>query len=136
GAADGKLLWETAFPKGRGRSYNAATPAVDGQTLVYSGDGGRGTKAVKFEKTSTGVTAKELWSNPDTGVQYNSPVVKDGNVFGLSDNDKLFCISAETGKTAWSTAFPKPGSGGGGGGTRGRAGYGSIVDAGAVLFAL
>lgn len=123
GIADGKLLWETPFPK-QGRSYNACTPMVDGQTVVYSGSGGRGTKAVKIEKQGDALTAKELWSNKDNGCQFNTPVLKKGLVFGLSDRDALFCINAETGKTAWTV--PNIGKGG----------YGSIVDAGPVLFAL
>ena len=122
--ADGKLLWQTPFAV-RGRGYNAATPIADGQTLVYSGSG-RGTKAVKLEKKGDDVTAKDLWSNPDTSVQFSTPLVKNGLVYGLSDRDNLFCLNAENGKTDWTTAL----KGGG------RPGYGSIMDAGPVLLAL
>ncbi len=153
GVADGKLLWQTPFPK-QGRSYNACTPIVDGQTIVYSGSG-RGTKAVKIEKKGDELAAQELWSNKDNSVQFNTPVVKDGLVFGLSDRDNLFCINAETGKTAWSvpkgrttgaaqaTGGGKAGGAGqkgkggrGGRGGMGPVGFGSIVDAGSVLLAL
>jgi outer membrane protein assembly factor BamB len=123
-AADGKLLWETAFAPGGGRmrSYNACTPVVDGQTIVYSG-AGRGTKAVKIGKQADKLEAKPLWNNSETAVQFNTPVFKDGLVFGLTDRGSLFCINAEDGKTAWSTDV-------------GGRGYGSIVDAGSVLLAL
>jgi outer membrane protein assembly factor BamB len=124
--ADGKLLWKTPFAvKKGGRGYNAATPMVEGQTVIYAGSG-RGATAVKIEKGSGGWAGKELWSNSDNSVIYNTPVVKDGLVYGLSAENKLFCIDKD-GKTAWSAPL------GGGGG---RGGYGSIVDAGAVLFAL
>jgi outer membrane protein assembly factor BamB len=127
GVADGKLLWKTAFPV-RGRmAYNACTPMVDGQTVIFSG-GGRGTKAVKVEKKGDEVAANELWSNSDVAVQFNTPVVKNGFVYGISDSNKLFCLSAENGKTAWTTTL-----GGGGGRSRG---YGSVVDVGPVLMAL
>jgi outer membrane protein assembly factor BamB len=147
GLADGKLLWKTAFgpperkggfgkgppakggPKGKGgggrgggRSYNAATPVVEGSTLVYSASG-RGTKAVKVEKSDAGLAAKEIWTNPETDVQYNSPVVKDGRVFGITDSNELFCLKAD-GKTAWTAPI------------KGRGGYGSVVDVGPVLLAL
>jgi outer membrane protein assembly factor BamB len=123
--ADAKLLWETPFPKGKGRSYNASTPMVDGQTVIYSGSGGRGTKAVQVEKDGEMLVAKDRWSNPENGCQFNTPVVKNGLIFGISEGDALFCINAETGKTAWTNPL------------KGRAGgYGSIVDAGNVLFAL
>jgi outer membrane protein assembly factor BamB len=147
GIADGKLLWETPFPK-QGRSYNACTPMVDGQIVIYSGTG-RGTKAVKFEKQGDALSPKPLWDNKENSVQFNTPVVKNGLIFGLSERDNLFCINAETGKTAWTAPVtglkePAPPAVGGGaqgkGGGRGRGmgggGYGSIVDAGSVLFAL
>ena len=122
GAADGKLLWQTPFaPQGRG--YNAATPIVDGQTLIYAGQG-RGAKAVKIEKQGDGFAAKELWSNPDNAVQFNTPVLKNGLLFGLSQRGNFFCINAQSGQTAWTDA------------TGGRGAYGSIVDAGSVLLAL
>jgi len=102
---------------------------VDGQTVICSADGA-GTKALKIEKDGDKASAKELW-NRDAGALFNTPVVKNGLIFGISASDKLFCLNAENGKTAWSTAL-----GGGGGGGMGRSGYGSVVDAGSVLFAL
>jgi outer membrane protein assembly factor BamB len=135
GSADGKLLWKTAFKV----RYNACTPMVEGQTIIYSGMG-RGTKAVKVEKKGDEVSATDLWSNSENSVQFNTPVVKNGLVFGISEGNKLFCINAETGKTSWSTALGMGGGGGGGGkpgrGGMGGGGYGSVVDAGTILFAL
>jgi outer membrane protein assembly factor BamB len=121
GVADGKLLWEAPFPS-QGRAYNAATPMVEGQTVIYAGSG-RGTKAVKIEKTADGFAAKELWSNPDNAVQFNSPVLKGGQIYGLSQNGVIFCLDAQSGKTLWTTEL-------------GGRGFGSIVDAGSVLLAL
>jgi outer membrane protein assembly factor BamB len=103
------------------------------------GAAGGGTKAVKLEKKGDELAAKDLWSNADSVVIYNTPVVKKGLIFGISDGGKLFCINEDTGKTAWSVAAPAAGGGGGGGGRGmmgGGAGYGSVVDAGSVLFAL
>ena len=80
--------------------------------------------------------------------------LKDGILYGLSNSNVLFCINAETGKTLWTDTVLARGGGqrpqadrrqaGGdqrpaGGrrrGGRSRGGYGSIVDAGSVLFAL
>jgi outer membrane protein assembly factor BamB len=124
GVGDGKLLWQTPFPKGQGRSYNACTPTLDGQTIIYSGSGGRGTKAVKIEDKKDALGAKDLWSNAELGVQFNTPIVRNGLVFGVSERDILFCVHADTGKTAWTAAGI------------GQGGYGSLVDAGAVIFVL
>jgi len=123
GVADGKLLWQLPFVPVR-RAYNAATPIVDGQTVIYTG-GGRGTKAVKIEKKGDGFTAKELWSNPDVATQFNTPVLKDGLLFGLSNRSNLFCINAKDGQTAWIDTTP-----------RGRGGFAAIVNAGSVILAL
>jgi outer membrane protein assembly factor BamB len=123
GAADGKLLWQIPFVPGR-RAYNSATPIVDGQTVIYTGRG-RGTKAVKIEKQGDGFAVKELWSNTELATQFNTPVLKDGLLFGVSDRGNLFCINARTGKTAWTDATP-----------RGRGGFGAVLDAGSCLLAL
>jgi outer membrane protein assembly factor BamB len=137
---------------GGGRSYNASTPVVDGNTIYYGGP--TGIKAVKLEKDGDKVVAKELWNNPEATVQYNSPVLKDGKLFGLTQGGIFFCVNVETGKTAWLSrgaqseggppaggaqpggAQPGGGRGGRGGRGGGGIGYGSIVDAGAVLLAI
>ena len=121
GVADGKLLWEAPFPA-QGRAYNAATPIVDGTTVIFAG-AGRGTKAVKVEKTAEGFAAKELWSNPDNAVQFDSPVLKGSQIYGISQNGVLFCLDAQSGKTLWTAEL-------------GGRGFGSIVDAGSALLAL
>jgi len=121
GAADGKLLWHVPFAP-RGMAYNAITPIVDGQTLIYSGQN-RGITAVKFEKKDDGVEATELWSNPQLGSQFSTPVLDNGLLFGLSDKQNFFCIDAKTGKTAW-TDSARHGT------------YGGILDAGSAILAL
>jgi outer membrane protein assembly factor BamB len=120
--ADGKLLWQRPFAP-QMRAYNAATPIVDGQTVIYTG-AMRGTYAVQIEKKGDGFEAKELWNNPKDAPQFNTPVLKDGFLYGLSDRGNLFCLDAKTGKTAWTDPT-----------ARGR-GFAAIVDAGPVLFVL
>jgi len=141
--ADGKLVWETPFAV-QGRGYNAATPIANGQTLIYAGSG-RGTTAVRLEKKGDEFAAKELWKNPDNSVMFNTPVLKNGLLFGFSAGNDFFCINAQDGKTAWaasSTAASADSAAEGAGGGRkggrggGRGGFGSIVDAESVLLAL
>ena len=123
GVADGKFLWKLPFVPGR-RAYNAATPIVDGQTVIYTG-AGRGIKAVKIEKQADGFAAKELWSNTEVATQFNTPVLKDGLLFGLSDRGNLFCINSQTGQTAWIDTKQQD-----------RGGFASIVDVGSVILIL
>jgi outer membrane protein assembly factor BamB len=121
--ADGKLLWQIPSVPPR-RAYNAATPIVDGQTIIYAAKG-RGTKAIKIGKQGNDFITKELWNNAELGTQYNTPVLKNGLLFGLSDAGNLFCINAENGKTAWKDETQ-----------RDRGGFTSIVDTGPCLMAL
>ena len=121
GLTDGKVLWEIPFAP-RGMAYNAATPIIDAQTVIFTGSG-RGTKAVKIEKQGDGFAPKELWSN-ELAVQFNTPVLKDGLLFGFSDKGNLFCVNAQSGKTAWVDKAQ-----------HGR-GFAAIVDAGSCLLAL
>ncbi len=121
--SDGKLLWTIPFVPGQ-RAYNAATPIIDGQTVIYTG-AGRGTVAVKIEKQADGFTVKELWSNPENGVQFNTPVLKDGHLYGLTNRGNFFCINSSTGQTAWLDPTQTD-----------RGGFTSIVDVGPVLLAL
>jgi len=118
---DGKLLWQIPFAP-QGMAYNAATPIFDGQTIYYTGQG-RGTKAIKLEKQGDTFAPKELWSNTLT-VQYNTPVFKDGFLYGLSDKAFFFCINAKTGETAWTDTVKRGGN------------FCSILDAGSQLIAL
>ena len=69
-----------------------------------------------------GFAAKELWSNPDNAVQFNTPVLKGGQIYGLSQNGVIFCLDAKEGKTLWTA-------------NAGGRGFGSVVDAGPVLLA-
>ncbi len=121
-AADGKLLWRTPF-QAQGMAYNAATPLVDGATIIYCGQG-RGTRAVKLETQSQGVLGRELWSNADNSVAFNSPVLKDGLIYGLSQRGRFFCLKARNGQAAWVES------------SGGRGDFGAIVDAGPVLLGL
>jgi outer membrane protein assembly factor BamB len=115
---------------GAGGRYNASTPVVDGQTIYYVLPGGM--KAVKLEKQGDKLIGKEVWSNTETTIEYNTPVLKDGLLFGLTAANRFFCVNTETGKAAWIG----PGGQAGGGGRGGQGGYGSVVDAGSVLLAI
>ncbi len=121
-AKDGKGLWQIPFAA-QGRSYNAATPIVDGSTVIFTGQG-RGTKAVKIEKQGDSFAVKDLWSNDKMAVQFSTPVLADGLLLGMSDKGNLFCLNAKNGETCWTDPAKRGG------------GYAGMVDAGSVIFAL
>jgi hypothetical protein len=139
---DGKLLWEQPYTQGR---YNAATPIIEGRHLIVAGPT-RGITDQTLVQKDEKLSAEVAWNNPDNSVVYNTPVLKEGLLFGLSNLNSLFCINVKTGETRWNAptdpkAKPEPQEQPQGQGRRGRrgssgGGYGSLVDAGEVLFAL
>jgi outer membrane protein assembly factor BamB len=120
---DGKTAWQTPFAT-QGMNYNAATPIVDGDTLIYAG-AGRGIHAVKVAKQGEAFATTDLWTATDVSPQFNTAVLKDGFLYGISQRGNLFCVNAKTGALAWTDADAK-----------GARGFGSVVDAGSVLLAL
>ena len=42
--------------------------------------------------------------------QFNTPVLTDGLLFGLSDKGVFFCINATDGKTAWTDTVKRGGN--------------------------
>lgn len=98
--SDGKQLWQMPYNQGR---QNTASPIVSGETFYLAGPG-RGMTASKFIKTSDGFDTEELWQNPENSLQYNSPILRKGFVYGISQRNELFSLNAETGKTAWTLA--------------------------------
>jgi outer membrane protein assembly factor BamB len=97
---DGKVLWRIPSP-GERRFYNSSTPVVDGQHIYIAGQG-IGTKSFKIEKSGDEFTWTENWHNPEFGVSFNTPVLKNGFLYGHEARlGKLFCLNAATGETAW-----------------------------------
>lgn len=118
---DGKQLWKVeTLPQNR--FYNAATPVIDGQTVIVTGQG-LGTKAIKIEKQGDGFVTKELWNNPDLGTKYNTPVIKDGFLYGLSNGRKFYCMDAVKGLTMWTD-------------TTMNSDFGSLINCGSVIMSL
>ena len=97
--ADGKLLWQVAAPVQQ-RFYNCVSPCIDGPTIYLTGQG-TGMKAIKVEKSGNEYITKEIWSNPEVGAKWNTPILKDGFLYGFTDQKRIYCLNAATGQTAW-----------------------------------
>jgi len=118
---DGRLLWQAPAPAQQ-MSFNSVTPILDGQTVIYTGQGS-GTKALTVQKQGNSLNVKELWSNNEYGTTFNTPVLKDGLLFGLSERGRLYCMNAGTGQIAWADKTTHKN-------------FGAILDAGSVILAL
>ncbi len=97
--ADGKLLWQIATPVQQ-RFYNCTSPYINGQIIYFTGQGS-GIKAIQVMKDGDNFTTKELWSNPEIGAKWNTPVLKNGFLFGFTDQKRIYCVNAATGATVW-----------------------------------
>lgn len=97
--ADGKLLWQVATPVQQ-RFYNCTSPFINGEIIYFSGQG-TGTRAIQVVKEGDKFTTKDLWSNPEIGGKWNTPILKDGFLYGFTDQKRIYCINASTGATAW-----------------------------------
>jgi outer membrane protein assembly factor BamB len=118
----GKLLWQV-------RCYdihneNCITPVRFKDLLIYAGRQ-EPPRAIRLEKSTGGITAKEVWKGDGPKIYMSSPVLQGDFLFGLSQQKvgQIFCASARTGKTLWRSD--------------GRlGGYASILHAGSVLLVL
>lgn len=97
--ADGKLIWQITAQVQQ-RFYNCVSPYIDGQIIYYTGQG-TGMKAIKVEKSGNEYVTKEIWSNTGVGAKWNTPVLKDGFLYGFTDQKRIYCLKATTGETAW-----------------------------------
>ncbi|MBN1158971.1 MAG: PQQ-like beta-propeller repeat protein [Bacteroidales bacterium] len=122
GLADGRLIWEIATPVGVGRTNNSASPVVDQQKVYYTGLN-NGVNAIEIRKQGSNFKVNTLWKNADISTAYNTPVLKEGFLYGLSNQNKLFCINAGNGQTVWIDQASHQN-------------FGSVIDAGTVMVAL
>lgn len=96
----GDLLWSISTPNER-RFYSSATPIVHREQLFVTGQG-NGTKSYEISKENGSHTAKLIWSNEDLGTTFNTPVLKNGYLFGNEAKyGSIFCINANSGETCW-----------------------------------
>lgn len=103
-SVDGKQLWKVPTP-GQQRFYNAATPVINGADVIIAGQG-LGTRSIKIQKSGDAYNTTENWVNSALGVSFNTPVLKDGFLYGQeSGQGKLYCLNASTGATCWTDSL-------------------------------
>ncbi len=96
----GQILWKIPTP-GERRFYNSTTPVIEGENVIICGQG-VGTKSFKIEKSGDVYSTSENWYNADFGGSFNTPVLKNGFLYGNEARlGKLYCLNAKNGETAW-----------------------------------
>jgi outer membrane protein assembly factor BamB len=114
-ANDGKILWDRPVPstKARTHPYNtmaSSTPATDGQNVYALFWDGSAVAIHAFDFQGNQMWKHDLGSFTSQHGPAASPIVHDGKVFFLFDQDNDFwltpssfiiALDAKTGKTAW-----------------------------------
>jgi outer membrane protein assembly factor BamB len=97
--ADGRLLWEYAWPGGP-----IVQPALmaGGNVLITTGGntGGQGVRRIAVSQKPEGWTAEERWTSPGLKPYFNDFVVHKGHAFGF-DGRILSCIDLKDGQRKW-----------------------------------
>jgi outer membrane protein assembly factor BamB len=123
---DGKPLWK--FEVG-GSSYFStySSPLIVGPAVIYARYNSATAGAMiahKIEKKGDGFDAStKLWEVKDLPYQYNTPIIKEGLLYGLSAAKRFYCMDPKTGKVLWTDSVQRGESGG-------------VVNAGSVILAV
>jgi outer membrane protein assembly factor BamB len=96
----GTLLWKTpALPESR--FYNSSTPIITGDQVIIGGQGS-GIRDLMVSKNGDAFQTTEKWKNSDISLSFNTPVLKDGFLYGNESRlGFIFCLNAETGAKCW-----------------------------------
>ena len=98
--ADGKLLWEHAWP-----GIGIVQPVLTGEgdvlfSMVDDGAVPIGTRRIAVSRESGGWTVEERWTSSTLRPSFSSVVVHDGHAFGF-DGRMLASIDVEDGRRNW-----------------------------------
>jgi outer membrane protein assembly factor BamB len=63
-----------------------------------------GLLGIKISKEGAGLKAEQLWAVKETAINFSSPVVVDGLLYGPGPQKNIFCADIKTGETKWSKA--------------------------------
>ncbi|RLS79011.1 MAG: hypothetical protein DWI03_02905 [Planctomycetota bacterium] len=108
-AADGRELWRVGGfnPEGNRLFRSIASPVLAGEFLVapYA----RGKTLTGIRRGGKGdVTATHVaWTRTDLGTDVPTPAVRGDSVLVCTDDGRLECLEAATGRTTWRGELPK-----------------------------
>ncbi len=98
--ADGKVLWEHAWPGDFAKCSNAV-PIDDNHVFLSAGYPNMGCQLVRVEAASDGsLSAAQVWKKPYLKTRFTNVALRDGFVYGLDDG-VLACLEAKTGALKW-----------------------------------
>ena len=98
--ADGRIYWTYPWPEGP-EALNICTPRfIPDDKVFISTWYDEGSVLLRMKETEGGLEVEEVWKSRVMKNQFNSPVLRDGYLYGF-DNAFLTCIEASTGEERW-----------------------------------
>lgn len=99
-AATGKLFWQVPCDEIHGE--NCQTPVLFRDLLIFAGRK-ETLRAIRLERTSSGITPREAWKAKKPTVYMSTPVLAGDYLFGFSDQKvgHLFCLAPASGSLLW-----------------------------------
>lgn len=94
-AADGKLLWTSAWP---GKTAVIPTPIVDGNEIYVSSGYGVGSKLFKVNADNS---TEDVWVNTVMKNHHGGVIKVGDHLYGFSDGGGLICQDWKTGEMVW-----------------------------------
>ncbi|HOM76091.1 MAG TPA: PQQ-binding-like beta-propeller repeat protein [Anaerohalosphaeraceae bacterium] len=101
--ADGKQLWSA--PWKTQYDVNASDPIIVGKECFVTSGYNRGAGLIDFSQAQP----KMVWENKNMRSQLSGPVLIDGYLYGIDDN-QLVCLNWKTGQKKWAFADVKKGA--------------------------
>ena len=108
-ATDGRELWRVGGLNPGGEKYfrSIASPVVAGDLVIAPYARGSTLTAVKRGGQGDVTTSHVAWARKDLGADVPTPACQDGKVVVCTDQGKVACLDAPTGKTLWEGELPK-----------------------------
>lgn len=108
-AADGRELWRVGGLNPAGEKYfrSIASPVVAGDLVIAPYARGSTLTAVKRGGKGDVTRTHVAWKRKDLGADVPTPAFQDGKVVVCTDQGKVACLDAPTGKTLWEGELPK-----------------------------
>jgi outer membrane protein assembly factor BamB len=102
----GALLWRVPVKTAYGR--HVASPIVL-DDLVIVGSHQAGNLALKISRDGDACKADTTWLDKRNSINFSSPVLVDGHLYGLGPAGMMFCVDARTGTENWTTEISQGG---------------------------
>ena len=99
---NGKTLWEKPWKIFMNNAQIVQPIAVSNDSFVLAAGYGKGAECftIARDKESKEYRIQSSWKSKDLKAKFSNPILKDGYLYGLSEN-LLVCLESKTGKLMW-----------------------------------